>query len=71
MKDKITMTFDNITKKILCYTIFTVFIFSLMIPCVQAKTKVEDLPKEAIKAMYLAQQALQDKKFNDAITALT
>ncbi len=62
---------NKITKKILCYTIFTAFILSLMIPCVQAKTKVEDLPKEAIKAMYLAQQALQDKKFDDAITALT
>ena len=62
---------NKITKKILCYTIFTAFIFSLMIPCVQAKTKVEDLPKEAIKAMYLAQQALQDKKFDEAISALS
>ena len=38
---------NKITNKILCYTIFTAFILSLMIPCVQAKTKVEDLPKEA------------------------
>jgi len=64
------MTFYK-TKRLLYHTIFIALFFFMIIPCVQAKTKVEDLPKEAIKAMYLAQQALQDKKFNNAITALT
>jgi len=70
MKDNITMTFYK-TKKILHHSLLISLFLALIIPCVQAKTKVEDLPKEAIKAMYLAQQALQDKKFNNAITALT
>ena len=56
MKKK--MTFYK-TKKILCRFLFISFFIFMVIPCTQAETKVENLPKEAIKAMYLAQQALQ------------
>ena len=36
-----------------------------------AEIKVSDLPKESIKPLYLAQQALQEKKFDEAIKIVT
>ncbi|MEN8210100.1 MAG: tetratricopeptide repeat protein [Thermodesulfobacteriota bacterium] len=51
--------------KTLCIFMVLFFAFNA-----QAGTKVADLPKEAIKAMYLAQQALQEKKYDETIIVL-
>lgn len=39
-------------------------------PARAAETDVKDLPKEAIKALYLGQQALQQKKYKEAVQVL-
>ena len=55
------------------YIKISLWTFLTLLFCVTAnakEAKVADLPKEAIKAMYIAQQALQEKNYNQAIKAL-
>ncbi len=74
MKDNDTMAFPKRINRLFYQIILVTFslLLALTFSAAQAaQTKVEDLPKEAIKAMYLAQQALQGKKYDEAVTALT
>jgi len=50
---------------------FCVVIVSLFSSATAAATKITDLPKESIKALYLGQQALQEENYDEAIKVLT
>ncbi len=72
MKDNMTMAFHN-RAYIIFYKSLLLCLFLLIFSsgAYAKETKVADLPKEAIKAMYLGQQALQDKKFDETIKVLS
>jgi tetratricopeptide (TPR) repeat protein len=50
---------------------FVVCILSFALSAAAEDVSVKDLPKEAVKALYLSQQALQENKFDEVIKALT
>ncbi len=73
IKNNITKVYYNNLPGLFCQGLFIlVFLLIVFSPTVRAAdTKAEDLPKEAVKALYLGQQALQEKNYKETIRVLT